>query len=546
MLEFVLALWMQAGVAPPREVGSKVCAGCHKAIYDGYIKTGMARSTGVVGADAHRESLEKGTFRDEALGVVYRVTEGAEGFRLRFARAGTGVRGERMLRWFVGSAHVGRSYLFWQDGFLFQAPVSYFPVAREWALSPGYAGKQLMDVARPVERACLQCHASRVQAVEGSQNGYREPPFLEGGVSCERCHGGGERHVAARGRGGPLGGGEIVNPVKLEAARRDSVCEQCHLTGAARVVKAGRSGAGFRAGDLLPDHLAVFVWSGGKAGEQAATDHAEQMARSGCRRGAGAALACVSCHDPHWEPAAGERVAFYRARCQRCHEKKPCTEAGERRAAAGDDCAGCHMPKGRSQEGEHVAFTDHAIPRGGTRRPGVAKGGGGRRELVPYWPDAVTERDVAIAYAGAGVDHAELRGRALELMERAERGSGNDAALLAQLAQYYDQLGEAKRAQGLYERVLKIDPENVPAGANVGVYWAQGGRMAEAMAMWEKIAARNPGMSSVAVNLAVAQWQSGQVAAAERTLERVLVFHPDLAVARKLRADMRARGGGRR
>ncbi|MBK7931090.1 MAG: tetratricopeptide repeat protein [Bryobacterales bacterium] len=174
------------------------------------------------------------------------------------------------------------------------------------------------------------------------------------------------------------------------------------------------------------------------------------------------------------------------------------------------------------------------------------KGGGARRELVPYWPGTVTERDTAIAYAGAGVDHAELRGRALELMEKAERGSGNDAALLAQLAQYYDALGQGERAQGLYERALRIDPENVSAGANVAVYWAQRGRMAEAMAMWEKIAARHPGMSSVAVNLAVAQYGAGQAALAERTLERVLAFHPDLAVARKLLGEMRARGSGRR
>lgn len=546
MLELMLALWMQAvapgqGAGQPREVGSKVCAGCHKAIYDGYVKTGMARSTGVVGADAHKESFAAGVFRDEALGVEYRVAAGKEGYTMRFARAATGVRGERTLRWFVGSGLVGRSYLFQQDGFLFQAPVSYFSAVGQWALSPGYAGKQLMDIARPVETACLGCHASRLQAVAGTQNGYREPPFLEGGVSCERCHGAGERHVAARGRGGALGRDEIVNPAKLDAARRDSVCEQCHLTGAARVVKVGKSTSGFRPGEVLPEHLAVFVWSAGKGGERAATDHAEQMARSGCKRGAGEELACLSCHDPHVEPAAAEKAAFYRGRCQGCHERKPCTESSARRAATGDDCAGCHMPKGRSQEGEHVAFTDHSVPRRAARGSSAPK-----RELVPYWPGAATERDTAIAYAGAGVDHAELRGRALDLMEKAVPGAANDAALLAQLAQYYDALGQGERAQALYERALKIDPENVSAGANVAVYWAQRGRMAEAMAMWEKIAARHPGMSSVAVNLAVAQYGAGQAALAERTLERVLSFHPDLAVARKLLGEIRARGSGRR
>jgi len=78
----------------------------------------------------------------------------------------------------------------------------------------------------------------------------------------------------------------MVNPAKLPPARRDSVCLQCHLTGAGRVAQPGRGPATFRAGDLLSDHVMVFVWS--RAGtERAATDHAEQLARSKCQQGAG-------------------------------------------------------------------------------------------------------------------------------------------------------------------------------------------------------------------------------------------------------------------
>jgi len=38
----------------------------------------------------------------------------------------------------------------------------------------------------------------------------------------------------------------MVNPAKLDAARRDSICEQCHLAGEARVEKPGKQLAVFR------------------------------------------------------------------------------------------------------------------------------------------------------------------------------------------------------------------------------------------------------------------------------------------------------------
>ena len=89
----------------------------------------------------------------------------------------------------------GRSYAFAVDGFLFQAPVSYYSSVGRWDLSPGYAGKQNIELAKPIEEPCLYCHASRAQPVAKTQNRYLDPPFLEGGVGCERCHGSGQKHV---------------------------------------------------------------------------------------------------------------------------------------------------------------------------------------------------------------------------------------------------------------------------------------------------------------------------------------------------------------
>jgi hypothetical protein len=417
---------------------------------------------------------------------------------MQFNRPETGVSGARDLKWFIGSGNVGRSYAFEMEGFLFQAPVSYYSSVARWDLSPGYSGKTI-ELAKPIEEPCLNCHASRAQPVANTQNRYLDPPFLEGGIGCQRCHGGGANH-------------QVVNPAKLDPARRDSICQQCHLTGAARVPRPGRGVATFRPGDLLSDHLTVFVWDQ-PSGERAATDHSEQLARSQCKLKSGDRLWCGTCHEPHTQT--------YRPVCQGCHSQKRCTSP-----ATNSDCISCHMPKSRSREGEHVAYTDHTIARKPAPPPAVARD----RRLRSFWGGGAAERDLSIAYASLG-------GPALPLLEKLQ--TSGDAAVLAQLAQLYDAQSKYDLAEALYERVLRLDPSNAAAGANLAIYRARKGRTRDAIALWQDVFSRNPSLASVGINLAVAQSGAGDRPAALRTLDRLLQFHPDLDAARQLRRSLR-------
>ena len=221
-------IFVAVALAQDAEVGSRACAGCHAEIFAKYQQTGMARSAGPVGAAGWRESFTHAEFTHPASGADYRISAA---YQLNFARAGT--QGQRQLSWFIGSGEVGRSYLFGAEGFLFQAPVSYYADAQKWDVSPGYQRKRTVELTRGVETACLQCHTSRIQplAGPGAPNRFAAVPFLEGGVSCERCHGAGRAHVLKMGAKARTGGSGMVNPAKLDAARRDSVCAQCHLTG---------------------------------------------------------------------------------------------------------------------------------------------------------------------------------------------------------------------------------------------------------------------------------------------------------------------------
>ncbi len=429
----------------------------------------MARSSGKVTVNPRPQS-----FRDSQNGAAYALDRR---FRLRYSRGE--VQGEIELQWFIGSGNVGSSYVHERSGFLFEAPASYYAKAGKWDLSPGYHGKQEIDLARPIEKSCLYCHASNAR--------------MEGlAVSCERCHGPGERHAAGDVK-------SIVNPAKLPPRQRDSICEQCHLTGVARVERRGKAMHEFRAGDDWGDFVATFLGSREKA---AATDHAEQLSMSRCKQLAGDKLWCGSCHDPHDAKPVGSEA------CRSCHAK---AHAGER-----GDCVKCHMPKAATQEGDHVAYTNHSIPRDG--KPRVDS----RWRLYPG--TNATARDEALAL-----------GNRLGLARAAEM---DDAPVLAALAQIEDRLGNMDAATALYERLAKADP-NHPALANLAIYRVGQGRSQEAIALWERVLANDPVQAAAAMNLSLHYAQKGQKADAERTLERLLRFQPDLTAARKFLRSLR-------
>src|SRR5258708_9248738 len=182
----VLLALIAAIAAMGQDVGSKTCSGCHAQIYRGYSGTSMSQSSGKVGAGAFREKLDRASFSDPALGAEYRVSASPEGYRLEFSRADSGVRGQRLLGWFVGSGRVARSYLSSLEGFLFQSPVSYYSLAGKWDISPGYQQHRFVHLTRAVGTGCLQCHASGFQPVPRPPTPLAHPPFPQGGVDCER------------------------------------------------------------------------------------------------------------------------------------------------------------------------------------------------------------------------------------------------------------------------------------------------------------------------------------------------------------------------
>ena len=305
-----------------RYVGDAACTRCHATIAESFARHPMGRSLTPIdrfapaGANPFRNQA---TFKEGGLTFKVESRDGRaiHGEVLEDNEHRVIAQNEQEVRYAVGSGQQGVSFLIERgDGYLFSSPLSWYPRERGWDLAPGFK-KQNPHFERPIRAGCLYCHANQTELVEGTENHYRSPIFRGHSIGCERCHGPGEDH--AREPMSRVGGQpNIVNPAGLEPHLREGVCQQCHLQAEVRILRAGRSWTDYRPGSPLHEYIDVYLREGHRLGNRF-VGQVEQMYASRCFQGSQATLGCISCHDPHVQPAPAERDAFYRGRCLACH-----------------------------------------------------------------------------------------------------------------------------------------------------------------------------------------------------------------------------------
>ncbi|MGO9256176.1 MAG: tetratricopeptide repeat protein [Bryobacteraceae bacterium] len=504
-------LWVLASYALPLPaaewVGSKVCGNCHGEIYRKYAATPMAITSG----SAASATVPEQSFPANS-GYRYSIVHRDRRLVLEFGKE------RRELAYFVGSGASARSYLMAVDGFLYEAPATYYSRPGAWAPSPGYDRYSYPFLTRAIAPACLQCHATGVQPIPGTQNGYQSPPFLEGGVGCERCHGPGAAHAASGKRG------DIVNPAALPPEQRDSVCAQCHLSGEIRVDRAGKSMTGFIAGGKLSAYTIAFVRTASSPGMKV-TSHVEDLAQSACSRASGDRLWCGACHDPHFVPPQAEKAAWFRSKCQNCHAPNVCQR--------GDNCIACHMPGTPVTDADHVVYTDHSIPRRAVPRNRKPASGA---PLVAFGGTPPDPRDLGLAYAIVALreQNAVYSARAFDLLREAERQNPNEPQTLAYLADLYKSRKDDQNAEKLYRRLYALDPAQSSAPMNLGAYEMERGHNEEAIRLFQEALRISPALVLVRLNLAAALIRTGKIAEARTVLEKALWFNPSFKAARDL------------
>ena len=434
-------------------VGNEACGKCHASIYESYKNTAMAHASGPAA-----DNLIAGDFSHPASGVNYRIYSDAGKVWLSFDRAGDpSVHGKRELLYFIGQGRRGRTYLFPEDGFVFESPVNWYADRHMWDMAPAYGNSREIPMTLPALTSCLDCHVSGIRPpIRGTENRYNMPLFAFAGVTCERCHGPGAAHV---------NGGAIVNPAKLSADRRDQVCMQCHLEGNAAIERAGKHLYEYRPGDDLSDYIRYYLLMDSHSPNLRAASQFEALAESTCKKKSGDAMSCTSCHDPHRAIPADERVSFYRAKCLACHG----AAFGAKHHIDQPDCAHCHMPAALSSDVAHTEVTDHRIPRRPSSGPGLENAGPpSSPQLVAFPKSKDTERDVrdlalawqSIVDSGMTVEQPQAE----KLLRQAVVQFPNDTAVLSALGYVEQKQGANDRARELYQQGARNRPGSYRCG----------------------------------------------------------------------------------
>ena len=341
---------------------------------------------------------------------------------------------------------------------------------------------------------------------------------LAEGESCEDCR--------------------IVNHADLDPARREAVCNQCHLAGEAAIPRYGRGLYDFRPGDHLDDTLVVFV-EGQRAGSGRAVSQVEQMQSSRCYQASGEVMGCTTCHDPHWQPPPEEAAAFFDNRCATCHETDDCgLDEPQRLAhASGGSCIACHMPSENSSDVPNTALTDHSIPRDAAAARSQPSG---RRQGQPVVFDngqtrlepRELERAQGMLLATIAVDarSPQLAAQAAELLTPADinpdyPGStvaplAGDVEPLLSLAELFAGVGQDALTAACYAQALATDPVNQTALMGLARLEQQRGSFGTALAFADRLAAANSTVSEVHMLRAtilggLGRWEEGIAAADE-------------------------------
>ena len=390
--------------------GSYACSRCHLEIYNHYAQTKMGRSATPVTEDflktvplpAEITADMPADRADQHIARHFRVYQ--QNGKLYQSEYQLDLSGKSVFEdthaidYIVGANMNGLSALIHRDGYLFEAPLSYYKQSGQWALSPGY---QRGDYGfnRTIASGCIYCHSGRSQPVAGREGKYADPAFTQLAIGCENCHGPGEKHIDAMENGASYKKGKdptIVNPASLHSGAANDLCESCHQTGDARLYQPGKTYQDFRPGMRLDRILAILIVPPSTS-TPPTDDHVEHyysMVLSKCylatvNKPETQRLRCISCHDPHVEPTAAEAPAWFNGKCMSCHTTQSCKAESAARHAASDNCIGCHMPTRSETSISHTSLTNHRI----VARPGEAYPAEAFRMTTASLPDLIYLND---------------------------------------------------------------------------------------------------------------------------------------------------------
>lgn len=326
-----------------RHIGPQACAECHLSIYQSFAQTGHATASAVVQVEELQKTFPSNPHRvvltPDSIHVDLEIRpQGA--YQTAVATSGQS-RFDHTERFdvVIGSGKMGPSFLFWKGSRLYQLPVGYVSITNEWRYSPGFP-KERASFSRPIDARCLECHMTFAQVAPDDPYLFDRDSLVYG-VSCESCHGPGQRHVEHH-KSNPDSRSArfVINPASLSRERQIDVCSLCHAGGGVKDLH--KNAFSFCPGDPLEEHLRIKTAEEITVIGPHSNDQFLRLSRSRCFTES-AQLVCTTCHDPH--TFQRNNTALFSKRCQTCHPAEACGKSAELGDLIRGNCIDCHMRK---------------------------------------------------------------------------------------------------------------------------------------------------------------------------------------------------------
>ncbi|MCX7729405.1 MAG: tetratricopeptide repeat protein, partial [Bacteroidia bacterium] len=365
-----------------RYVGKQTCMLCHQNIYNTFIHTGMGKSLRWAVKGNSAAYFKSAHFYDSYSDFHYTATLLHDSIYIkeyRLDKKDTVFLMLKKIDYIVGSGQHTNSHLYNINGYLYQAPMTFYAQKKIWDLPPGFEKGHNTRFFRKIGLECITCHNAYPEFVNGSENKYLNIPT---GIDCERCHGPGSIHVNKIRNNHITDTAKyidysIINPAKLPIERQFDICMRCHLQGNAVLVN-NATFFDFKPGMKLNDFIQVFLPRFTDSKENfIMASHADRLKQSQCYiqslkkinnkhslKPYKNALTCITCHNPHISVIATKSEKFNSV-CLSCHnpqnQNQQFCSSTQVKKNLSSDCVSCHMPVSGSKDIPHVTIHDHYI-----------------------------------------------------------------------------------------------------------------------------------------------------------------------------------------
>jgi len=556
-------------------VGMTTCMSCHKNVHDSYKETGMGRSFDLatpmrsdatfdehaIVYDKDLDYYYKPFFKDSVLYVLEYRLNGKDTVHKRMER----------IEYIIGSGHHTNSHLIHRNGYLYQAPITYYTQEARWDLAPGFEKGANSRFSRIIATECLTCHNHFPKHVKDSENKYLEMPR---GIECERCHGPGSIHAKEKLKGiiidtSKFADYSITNPRHLPRDLQMDLCQRCHLQGVA-VLNEGKSFFDFRPGMQLAEIMQVYLPRFTNSHERfIMASQADRLRLSPCYIKS-EELSCITCHNPHHNVKSKENNRYNEA-CRSCHpsgKKGFCSAPEADRKLENDNCSGCHLRRTGSIDIPHITITDHNISKTTakkkiskkeqeeianflglecmtSKRPSDLDLAKGYLALYDKFMKDRTVLDSAAFYLKRSKETARVKfNTQIHYFFAAENYSGimqdapaqplselSDAWTCYRIGEAYYRLQQLKQALPYYEKAVKLRQYNLDFQEKLGVLYARLSQTDKARDVFNFVLTEDPARPLTLSNLGLIAASSNDFSRAMYYYDKALSFDPDYETA---------------